>query len=70
MLVITAPTTAATTVLSFCLFIFLFQSLQVGWATQQKIFRDNLWPPCIAGCGHIYFHPVVPSFFLLFYFLA
>ena len=19
----------------------------------------NLWPPCIAGCGHIYFHPVV-----------
>jgi len=22
-----------------------------------------LWPPCIAGCGHIYFHPVVSSFF-------
>ena len=19
----------------------------------------HLWPPCIAGCGHIYFHPVV-----------
>ena len=26
-----------------------------------------LWPPCIAGCGHIYFHPVV-SFFFLFLF--
>jgi len=25
----------------------------------------NLWPPCIAGCGHIYFRPV--SFFLLFF---
>ena len=24
----------------------------------------NLWPPCIAGCGHIYFHPVVSSFFI------
>jgi len=23
----------------------------------------DLWPPCIAGCGHIYFHPVVSSFF-------
>jgi len=23
-----------------------------------------LWPPCIAGCGHIYFHPVVSTFFL------
>ena len=22
-----------------------------------------LWPPCIAGCGHTYFHPVVSSFF-------
>jgi len=21
---------------------------------------------CIAGCGHIYFHPVVPSFYLFF----
>ena len=27
-----------------------------------------LWPPCIAGCGHIYFHPVVSSFFYLFLF--
>jgi len=26
-----------------------------------------LWPPCIAGCGHIYFHPVVSSFFLFLF---
>jgi len=26
----------------------------------------RLWPPCIAGCGHIYFHPVVSFFYLFF----
>ena len=26
-----------------------------------------LWPPCIAGCGHTYFHPVVSSFILFFF---
>jgi len=25
-----------------------------------------LWPPCITGCGHIYFHPLVPSSFFFF----
>jgi len=30
----------------------------------------NIWPPCIAGCGHIHFHPVVSSFFFFFYFLV
>ena len=29
-----------------------------------------LWPLCIAGCGHKYFHPVVSSSFFFFYFLA
>jgi len=28
-----------------------------------------LWTPCIAGCGHIYFHPMVSSFFFLLLFL-
>ena len=24
-----------------------------------------LWPPCITGCGHMDFHPVVSSFFFI-----
>ena len=38
------------------------------WRTADCSFVQtcNLWPPCIAGCGHIYFHPVVSSFFFLF----
>jgi len=27
------------------------------------------WPPCVAGCGHICFHPAVSSFFF-YYFLT
>jgi len=34
---------------------------------QYDTIQIYLWPPCIAGCGHIYFHPVVSSFFLSFF---
>jgi len=27
--------------------------------------HSSLWPPCITGCGHIYFHPVVSSSFFM-----
>jgi len=40
-------------------------------ASQPSSFTpSSLWPPCIAGCGHIYFHPVVSSSFYPLYFLA
>jgi len=47
----------------------LYYSLPMSQIIRLQLIQllHYLWPPCIAGCGHIYFHPVVsfylPSFF-------
>ena len=33
--------------------------VSVSYLRHQPVSFYYLWPPCIAGCGHMYFHPVV-----------
>jgi len=52
--------------LAYCVWIFV-RLAKFPRVTYCRIHDcDFLWPPCIAGCGHIYFHPVVlhSSFFI------